>query len=61
MMKAAIIVLEWPGSIPWSAPRRRALGTKSHAWAVPCCSRWESSVIGSLEIGVDEIDHGYAP
>src|SRR5208283_1787055 len=34
-MKAAIIVLEWPGSRPCSAPRRIALGAKSHALPVP--------------------------
>src|SRR5690606_12650655 len=34
-MKAAIIVLEWPGSSPCSAPRRIALGMKSQAWAEP--------------------------
>ncbi|MET4279478.1 hypothetical protein ABIB68_007763 [Bradyrhizobium sp. F1.2.2] len=30
-MKAAIIVFEWPGSSPCSAPRRTTLGTNSHA------------------------------
>src|SRR5208283_3507914 len=34
-MQAAIIVLEWPGSRPCSAPRRIALGAKSHALPVP--------------------------
>ena len=32
MMNAAIIVLEWPGSSPCSAPSKMAVGTKSHAW-----------------------------
>src|SRR5574343_649263 len=36
-MKAAIIVLEWPGSRPCSAPSAIALGTNSQA--LPCCSR----------------------
>src|SRR5262245_9321856 len=39
-MKAAIMVLEWPGSSPCSAPSRIALGTNSHACAAPC---WISS------------------
>ncbi|MCY1551415.1 hypothetical protein D9M68_877430 [compost metagenome] len=37
-MKAAIRVLECPGSRPCKAPRRTALGKYSQAWAGPCCS-----------------------
>jgi hypothetical protein len=36
MMKAAIIVFEWPGSSPCSAPSKMAVGTNSHAWAALC-------------------------
>ncbi len=43
MMNAAIIVLEWPGSSPCSAPSKMAVGTKSHACAEPCESAWEKS------------------
>ena len=34
MMNAAIIVLLWPGSSPWSAPSNIAAGMKSQPW--PC-------------------------
>ncbi len=44
MMNAAIMVLEWPGSRPCSAPSRIALGTNSQA--LPPCSRVWKSVIG---------------
>src|SRR6516165_10404790 len=38
-MKAAIIVLEWPGSSPCRAPSRMALGMKGQACAVLCWIR----------------------
>src|SRR3569832_1740285 len=56
MMKAAIIVLELPGSSPCNAPSRIALGTNSHAMAVICCRSWAISVIVSLQIGPNYID-----
>ena len=43
-MKAAIIVFEWPGSRPCSAPSRMALGRNSQA--LPPASRVWKSVIG---------------
>ena len=43
-MNAAIIVFEWPGSRPCSAPSRIALGMNSQA--LPPCSRVWKSVIG---------------
>ncbi|SBT09944.1 conserved hypothetical protein [Candidatus Accumulibacter aalborgensis] len=45
-MKAAIIVFEWPGSRPCSAPSRIALGMNSQALVVPCASRVAKGVIG---------------
>src|SRR5450759_2888122 len=48
MMKAAIIVLEWPGSRPCNAPSRIALGTNSHAF--PVCSRLAKSVMEASQI-----------
>src|SRR4051812_2555100 len=50
MMKAAIIVLEWPGSRPCRAPSRIAVGTNSQACAVPCWSRSGSEVMGRLSL-----------
>lgn len=44
-MKAAIIVLEWPGSKPCKAPSKIALGMNSQA--LPCCKRVENSVMES--------------
>src|SRR5215210_2987741 len=44
LMKAAIIVLEWPGSSPCRAPSRMAEGMNTQAWAAPCCRRSESGV-----------------
>jgi hypothetical protein len=44
-MKAAIMVLEWPGSSPCSAPRRIALGMNSHGAAAFC---WTSSAKGVM-------------
>ena len=43
-MNAAIIVFEWPGSRPCSAPSRIALGMNSQA--LPPASRVWKSVIG---------------
>ena len=46
-IKAAIIVFEWPGSRPCSAPSSIALGINSQA--LPCCRREVKSFIsGSL-------------
>jgi hypothetical protein len=39
-------------------PKEMALGTRRQACAVPSCSHWESSVIGSLEVGADNVDQG---
>ena len=44
MEQAAIMVFEWPGSRPCSAPSRIATGMYSQAWAVPCCRSWEKSI-----------------
>src|SRR3954471_17449463 len=58
-MKAAIIVLECPGSRPWSAPSRIALGMKSHAWAALCCNRSESWAM--LFALASNLDASYPP
>src|SRR5512135_1577768 len=53
-MKAAIIVLEWPGSRPCSAPSRMALGTYSQA--LPCCNRVTKSDMGRLQVFGDGLE-----
>ena len=45
MMKAAIMVLECPGSSPCSAPRAMALGINHHTLLLPCCNIWANSFI----------------
>ena len=48
MMKAAIMVLEWPGSKPCSAPRAMALGRNHQAFPLLSCNIWANSVMGRL-------------
>ena len=50
-MKAAIIVFEWPGSSPCSAPSRIALGMNSHAALALCCTRSAKGVMSTSEEG----------
>ena len=46
MMNAAIIVFEWPGSSPCSAPSKMAVGMKSHRLVVPLCRARTKSGMG---------------
>ena len=47
-MKAAIIVLEWPGSSPCNAPSRMALGMNSHACEAPWAIKSENDSMDSV-------------
>src|SRR5690606_10512182 len=59
-MKAAIMVFEWPGSRPCSAPRKMALGMNSQACAAPCESRSANGVILEILCDIFEFVYGAA-
>lgn len=44
-MKAAIMVLECPGSSPCKAPSTMAVGTNSHGADPPCDNKLENSIM----------------
>src|SRR4051794_24340945 len=61
-MKAAIIVLECPGSKPCRAPSRMALGMNNQACVAPCWSNSAKDGIKGSQVAGDflELRHGLA-